>query len=242
MSDSPITPLATNPRHRAAGLLGGLLALVVAVALSAVAGAQGPGTEAIGKTKDTPKPSCPKDPCQAIGSVTGFQTSAGEGKGLTTAKEAGHLVAWQVNLSKPKSSQREFFGKFYKEEDLGTVPTARISVLKAAKDEGDFELKAQSPVVELSDELGTKPMFTLDEPIAITKGDIIAITVPTWTPDFAVDLSSKNVWRASREKGACENANDIKKGTPHEKVGSTRTYGCTYSGARIIYSAFYVPS
>jgi hypothetical protein len=236
---SPILP--TRPR-RGFALLSALAGLIAALALAAVAGAQGEDTESIGKTKDTPKASCPKDPCQAVGSVTGFQTTAGSGKGLTTAREAGHLVAWQVNLSKPKGSQREFFGKFYKEEDLGTAPTARIAVLKPAKEEGDFTLKAQSPVVELSDELGTKPRFTLDEPISIQKGDIVALTVPTWAPDFAVDLSSKNVWRASREKGACENATDIKKGTPQEKVGSTRTYGCTYRGARILYSAYYVPS
>jgi hypothetical protein len=241
VTDSEPTATSTSRHRRGLALLGALAGLVAALALAAAAGAQ-EDTVAIGKTKDTPKPSCPKDPCQAVGSVTGFQVSAGGGKGLTTAKEAGDLVAWQVNLSKPKGSQREFFGKFYKEEDLGTVPAARIAVLRPAKQEGDFTLKAQSPVVELSDELGTKPRFTLDEPIAISKGDIIALTVPTWAPDFAVDLSSKNVWRASREKGACENANDIKKGTPQEKVGSKRTYGCTYRGARILYSAFYVPS
>ncbi len=238
---TPVTEIATTSRRRAAFVLGALAALAAALGLSAVAGAQGEDTESIGKTKDTPKPSCPKDPCQAVGSVTGFQIRAGDKKALTTATEAGDLVAWQVNLSKPKSSQREFFGKFYKEEDLGTVPAARIAVLKP-KDGGEFELKAQSPVVELTDELGSKPRFTLDQPLSIAKGDIVAITVPTWIPDFAVDLSSSNVWRASREKGACEDADDIKKGNPQEKVGSQRVYGCTYRGARILYTAYYVPS
>jgi len=231
----------TNPRRAGFGLAV-LSALVAALVLSAIAGAQGEGTETIGKTKKTPKPSCPQDPCQAIGSVTGFQVSAGDGKALTTAREAGKLVAWQANLSKPKTSQRKFFGKFYKDDDFGTAPTARLAVLKPTKEGGEYELKAQSSVVELTEDLGQKPVFTLDEPIAISKGDVIAITVPTWVPNFAVDLTSDNAWRASREKGACEDADEIKDGQPHEKIGSERAYGCTYRQARILYSAFYVPN
>jgi hypothetical protein len=96
--------------------------------------------------------------------------------------------------------------------------------------------------VELSDDLGTKPLYTLDDPIPIKEGDIVALTVPTWVPNFAVDLSNKNVWRASREKGACEDSNDIKKGQPHQKVGKERAYGCTYRQARILYTANYVPA
>ncbi len=144
--------------------------------------------------------------------MTGFQVNAKGEKNLMAAPENGELVAWSVRLSKPKASQREFFGKFYKDEELGTEPTARIAVLKPPEEGNEYLLKAQGPVVELSDDLGTKPLYTLDEPIPIKKGDIIALTVPTWIPNFAVDLSNKNVWRASREKGACEDSNDIKKG------------------------------
>ena len=225
-------------------LLGAAVMFGAVLLLTTFAGAQGGGAdvEHIGNTEDTPKPSCPKDPCQAIGSVTGFQVNAKGEKNLMAAPENGELVAWSVRLSKPKASQREFFGKFYKDEDFGTEPTARIAVLKPPEDGNEYLLKAQGPVMELSDDLGTKPLYTLDEPIPIKKGDIIALTVPTWIPDFAVDLSNKNVWRASREKGACEDSNDIKKGQPHQKVGKERAYGCTYRQARILYTANYVPA
>jgi hypothetical protein len=174
--------------------------------------------------------------------VTGFQVSAGGRKALMTAPKSGHLVAWSVDLSRPKSSQRKFFGKFYRDNALGTVPAARIAVLKGEDKAASFGLKAQSPVVELSDELGSSPLFTLAEPIAIQKGDIIALTVPTWIPNFAVDLPNDNAWRASRERDRCENPDDIKDGKPHQKVGSTRTYGCLYRQARVLYQGFYVPS
>jgi hypothetical protein len=211
-------------------------------ALFGLAQASAQDAEPIGKTKKTPKPSCPKDPCQAIGSVTGFQVSAGGRKAVMTAPKSGHLVAWSVDLSRPKSSQRKFFGKFYRDNALGTVPAARIAVLKGEEKAASLRLKAQSPVVELSDELGSNPLFTLGDPIAVQKGDIIALTVPTWIPNFAVDLPNDNAWRASRERDRCENPDDIKDGKPHQKVGSTRTYGCLYRQARVLYQGFYVPS
>ena len=231
---------------RATAVLTGAVAVFGAIALlTTFAGAQGGGggdAEHIGNTEDTPKPSCPSDPCQAIGSVTGFQVNAKGSKNLMAVPEDGELVAWSARISKPKASQREFFGKFYKDGELGTEPTARIAVLKPPKEGNEYTLKAQGPVVELSDDLGTKPLYTLDDPIPIKEGDIIALTVPTWIPNFAVDLSNKNVWRASREKGACEDSNDIKKGQPHQKVGKERAYGCTYRQARILYTANYVPA
>jgi hypothetical protein len=225
-------------------LVGAAMTFAAVLALTTFAAAQGGGSDAIhvGQTEDTPKPSCPKDPCQAIGSVTGFQVSAKGEKDLMEIPEDGEIVAWSARLSKPKASQREFFGKFYKDEKLGTVPTARIAVLKPPKEGNEYTLKAQGPVVELQDDFGTKPLYTLDEPIPVKEGDILALTVPTWIPNFAVDLSNRNVWRASREKGACEDSNDIKKGQPHEKVGKARAYACTYRQARILYTANLVPA
>jgi hypothetical protein len=236
MTDSP-------PTSRPWSLVLALVAFAAVLSLAGLAAAQGEGEkpQSIGKTKKKPDPSCPDDPCQAVGSVTGFQVSAGKGKALTTAPEDGQLVAWALRLSKPKSSQQKFFGKFYKEQDLGTAPTARIAVLKH-QEGNDFKLKAQGPVEDLGDKLGSKPRFNLAEPIPIQEGDVIALTVPTWISNFAVDLSSRNVWRASRKKGACENANDIKKGDPQESVGSVRGYDCVYRGARLLYTAFYLPA
>ena len=192
------------PRHATVVLTGAAVMFGAVLLLTAFAGAQGGGGDAehIGNTEDTPDPSCPKDPCQAIGSVTGFQVGAKGNKALMEVPEDGELVAWSARLSKPKASQREFFGKFYKDKEFGTEPTARIAVLKPPKEGNEYTLKAQGPVVELSDDLGTKPLFTLDDPIPIKEGDIIALTVPTWVPNFAVDLSDKNVWRASATSGA----------------------------------------
>jgi hypothetical protein len=220
-------------------------ALVAACLIPALgAGLQPAGAAQVtqlGETKKTPKPACPKTPCEAVGSVTGFQTSAAGGKRPFRVKKAGSIVAWSVALSRPNSKQRKFFGDFYKSGEFGTAPTARIGVI--AKTKGtSYKLRRQSPVSDLTNSLGTTPIFTLKSPLKVKPGDIIALTVPTWAPGFSVELSGTNAWRASRQKGHCTKSDDIKSGRPQTKEGKAREYGCVYDTARLLYWAYFVKS
>ena len=105
-----------------------------------------------------------------------------------------------------------------------------------------YKLKRQSPVVELRSSFGTRQVFTLTEPLRINDGEFLALTIPTWAPSFAINLSGKrNVWRASRGKGKCTSRNDIKASKPQQKTGTTRQYGCDYKTARLLYWGYYVP-
>lgn len=213
-----------------------LLGAVCAAALAAAGPerADAKNAKVVGKTKSTPEPSCPKSPCEAVGSVTGFQVRAGDQKNLFRVREDGHLVAWSVDVSRPRKSQREFFGDFYENKSFGTAPSARIAVLKP-KDGPRFKLKAQSPAIKLNEHLGEMPIVTLDKPLRIKEGDVVALTVPSWASDFAVGLSEHNVWRASRDAGECTRDRDIKEGKPQQKVDSTRVYACRYETARLLY-------
>jgi hypothetical protein len=162
---------------------------------------------------------------------------------LFKAREDGFLVGWAIDLSRPKDSETNFFGDFYQSDAFGMTPTARIAVIKR-KDERNYKLKAQSPVVGLNSVLGTKQTFTLTDPLKIRKGEFLALTIPTWAPSFAVGLSQQaNLWRSSRVDGQCgaTDPNQIKNGKPQQKVGSTRSYGCDYKGARLMYWGFYTP-
>lgn len=237
-----ITP---NRRHGGPVLrvlaAGAVLLSLCAATLLAGAGAD-PASAAraktIGKTKRTPKPSCPKSPCEAVGSVTGFQVRATDAKNPFKVKQNGRLVAWSVDLSRPKPSQRRFFGKFYKSNAFGTAPSARISIIEP-KGKSKYKLKRHGPALNLNEHLGEKPIFTLADPLTIKKGDILALTIPSWIPDFAVGQPRNNVWRASRSKRKCSSERDIKASRPHEKVGETRVYGCRYQTARLLYWGFY---
>lgn len=214
-------------------------ALAAALAAGAVEEAGAAKAKTIGQTKDTPEPSCPKTPCEAVGNVTGFQTSAGGEKGIFKIRADGHLVAWSVDTSRPNAEQREFFGDFYRDPGFGRSPVARVAILR--KEEGTkFELRKQSPPVTLSQDLGTMPLITLDRPLKVKQGDVLALTIPTWLSSFAVDLTNRDVWRASRLPDKC-GREDIPDGKPQEKVGSVRRYGCRYSTARLLYWGYFVP-
>lgn len=230
-----------------------LLALcATALLVGANAGpARAANANLIGKTKQTPKAKCPKPErqCQAVGRLTGFQARASGEKNPYVVPRSGELVAWSVDLTrKPKPVQRRVFGKLYSHKPFGEASSARITVLKK-KDGKKFKLKSHSPAVDLTESIGEQPIITLGEPLRVKKGDVVAITLPTWTFAFAIGLpEAANKWRASRSSKRCEVARsgsglkNLKKSKPQEKVGASRTYGCTYSGARLLYWGYFEPS
>jgi hypothetical protein len=190
-------------------------------------------------------PSCPAT-CQAVGKTTGFQTSIAGQRNPFVATFRGRIVAWSIKTGAPSTkpnpqnnnqSDYDFFTKTF-----GGPPRARISVLKpimkkirAGKQV--YKLKAQSPVEDLSPYLGQTTTFTLDTPLRVKPNNIVALTVPTWVPAFAINQAANTKWQASRKKGACNDTEDILAATPQEALGSQRAYGCTYNTARLLYSA-----
>ncbi len=196
----------------------------------------------LGQTARTPAPACPKSPCQAVGRTTAIQLVADGRRAPFKARSDGRVVAWALNLAQPNQEQRTFFGDFFTSQAFGTQPTARIAVVKRKGDGREYKLKGQGPVVNLSSAMGRYQVFTLTDPLRIRKGEFLALTIPTWSPSFAVNLNrTSNIWRASREDGRCQAENDIKAGKAQQKVGSTRTYACDYSTARVLYWGFYEP-
>ncbi|MGH2952839.1 MAG: hypothetical protein ACRDK9_02305 [Solirubrobacterales bacterium] len=215
------------------------LAGAALVVLTSDAGAARAKT--LGKTKRAPAPECPRSPCEAVGRTTGFQLTADGKRAPFKARESGSLVAWAIEVSKPRESQRSFFGEFYESTQFGTAPTARIAVIKRSGDGRRYKLKGQGPTIDLTSSLGSRQVFTLTDPLRIRKGDFLALTIPTWAPSFAVDLAGRdNRWRSSRADGACRSREDIRRGKPQQNVGSQREYGCDYSGARLLYWGYYV--
>jgi len=242
----------TGRRYRARQALAFAALCAALVAVVAVASAGAKQATLLGKTKHTPPPDCPKDtnqsPCEGIGSVTGFPLVADGKKRPMNIHHDGKLVAWAIDLSRPKKSQRNFFGSLFKSPRYGKAPTARIAVIRH-KGGKKYKLLRQSPVVRLSGALGHKELFTLDRPLNVHKGQIVALTVPTWASNFASHISRhRNRWRGSRSRRNCSpkssNIKDIRtfarKSRPQQKVGSTRGYGCDYTSARLLYWAYYV--
>ncbi|HWO83291.1 MAG TPA: hypothetical protein VNM38_05820 [Solirubrobacterales bacterium] len=213
-------------------LAGSLALLLFSLVTDDGGAAPGRTTVILGQTASEPDPSCPDLPCQAVGSVTGFQVDNGQTKLPLTVPHDGTIKAWTLTLAQPTNSQRTFFNGFF-----GTPPQARLAILRRIPRTSPprYNLRRQGSVKVLSPYLGQTVKFSAD--LKVEKGDIVGLTVPTWAPAFAQDLTASNVWRASREEGACKNATDIRQGEPQEKVGTRRTYGCKYTTARLLYTA-----
>jgi hypothetical protein len=208
------------------------LAALVGVASGASAAKVPSTTVVLGQTATVPDPSCPGLPCQAIGSVTGFQVSNGQTRSPFIVPHDGTIKAWTLTLAQPTNSQRSFFNGFF-----GTPPEARLAILRRIPGTNPprYNLRSQGSVKVLSPYLGQTVKF--GSSLKVEKGDIVAITVPTWAPAFAQSLGPKEVWRSSRAAGKCTNSTDIRQGEPLEKVGTRTDFGCKYSSARLLYTA-----
>ena len=233
----------------AAGLLAALVAIAPGEADSAPL-----RVVTLGQTAEAPPPSCPAKvvnevpvtSCRVEGHVTGFQAMA---DGVTKPYEVpfdGKIVAWSITLAKPSRAETKtttneitFFNEF-----LGKPAQARIGILRPIEGSKppQYKLVRQSPIQILNPYFGSTPIFALDHPLTVLQGQIVALTVPTWAPMFAFNLSPENTWRGSRLPGHCQAPKDIQGGHPQQGVGKTKTYGCYYSEARLLYTATLVKS
>jgi hypothetical protein len=203
----------------------------------------------LGQTATTPAPTCPGKivngveviPCRVEGHVTGFQAKAG---GVAAPYEApfdGKVVAWSITLARPSrketkttSDEVAYFNDF-----LGKPAEARIGVLRPIENSKPpkFKLVRQSPLQVLNRYFGGKVIFALEHPLTVLRGQVVALTIPTWAPMFAFNVTGENTWRGSRKPEHCSSRSDIQSGHPQQGVGKTKVYGCYYSNARLLYTA-----
>lgn len=241
----PTTPTAKRRATYALAFAALCAALVATISISSAGASR---AKVIGHTKHTPNPSCTKNPnapCSAIGKVTGFMTKADGKKRPFRISEDGAIVAWAIDLGKPSKESRNFFGDLFHKKRYGSHATGGIGILKR-KDDHNYKLVKASPIVDLQQSLGRKEIFTLKKPLRVQKGQVVALTVPTWASNFALNLNpDKNAWRASRKPAHCnvsrKHLKNVKRSRPQTDPGSIRKYGCVYTGTRLLYWAYFVP-
>jgi hypothetical protein len=242
---------AKTPLRRIWALVAGVCLLAALVAIIAPRQADSAPLRVVilGQTSETPPASCPGktvnnvpvSECRVEGHITGFQSIA---DGVARPFEApfeGKIVAWSITLAKPSAVETKtttdevgFFNDFF-----GTPSEARIGVLRPVEGSKPpkYTLVRQSPVEVLNPYFGSTPVFALDHPLTVLQGQIVALTVPTWAPMFALNLSEENTWRGSRLPEHCISREDVQGGHPQQGVGKIKTYGCYYSKARLLYTA-----
>jgi hypothetical protein len=180
------------------------------------------------KTPTQPPPSCPANPCLAVSRTTGFQVKVADERSVVTIPHDGTIVAWSITLGSPSKQQIAFFNT-----NEGGPASAGIAIVRGGSKLA-YRLLAQSPIVALQPYFGMTAQFALAQTIPVKKGNIVALTVPTWAPALALGFGNDVSWRASRPKAQCA---DTKTQTTHTAVGSIVQYICLYRTARLTYSA-----
>src|SRR6187200_3700056 len=88
-------------RWLALGMVACSLLLLVSLVADSDAAKVTRTTVILGQTASEPDPSCPDLPCQAVGSVTGFQVNNGQASLPFTVPNDGTIKAWTLTLAQP---------------------------------------------------------------------------------------------------------------------------------------------
>ncbi|HMD57451.1 MAG TPA: hypothetical protein VKG82_08275 [Solirubrobacteraceae bacterium] len=204
--------------------------LALALALPAAAPATLAEVGVIPATTPATVASCPATPCLAVSRTTGFQVKVATVHNPLSAPRSGTIVAWTITLGKPNATQIKFFNS-----NEGGPAEAGIAILRAVpKPHLTYKLIAASPTVKLEPYFGESAQFPLETTIPVKKGDVVALTVPTWAPALALGFGNDTSWRASRQKSQCTSTSSQSSQTA---IGSSTQYYCLYQTARLTYSA-----
>ena len=207
-----------------------LASLLLALLLPAGAPATLSEVGVIPPTSPETVPSCPGSPCLAVSRTTGFQVKVATVHNPLMVPRDGSVVAWTIMLGKPNATQIKFFNS-----NEGGTSEAGIAILRPQpKPNLTYKLIAQSPLVKLQPYFGKTAQFPLASTIAVKKGDVVALTVPSWAPALALGFGKDTSWRASRPKGQCTTTSTQ---TTQMQLGTNVQYFCLYQTARLTYNA-----
>ena len=198
-------------------------ALLAALACAAPASAR---IIEVGATAAEATPTCPSSPCLAVSRTTGYQAKVVDSRSAYVVPRNGKIVAWSISLGSPDERQVEFFEGNYGEA------SAQVTILRRGK-RLFHRVIAQTPAQELQPYFGQTVQFPLDRSISVKRGQVVALTVPTWAPALTQLVDDGSSWRASRAKNRC---NDTDRQTAQTETGDLTQYRCLYR-ARLTYSA-----
>lgn len=217
-------------------------ALVAALVAVWVASASGAILELGATTTPLAKPACPATGgCPIIlTKTTALQIESDGVTFPTMATKTGRIVAFTVTPASVSSSDINGAPKTKTKPaqpglnvTYGGASEAAITVLQQSA-KHFYKVVAESPMFQLQPYFGHLVQFVLSQSLPITKGQFVALTVPTWAPLLTVDLAkSMFTWRPSRATGCLSYTVQ----SAQIQVGSNAQYLCFFTGTRVDYTA-----
>jgi len=175
--------------------------------------------------------SCPGTtaiPCTVVSRTTAVQVEVGGVRDPFRVKASGRIVGWQITLSSPTASQIKYF-----DSTEGGTARAAIAVIRQVR-ALDYRLEYEGPTVHLQPYFGQTIVLALPNSLPVTKGDMIALSVPTWAPALDLQAGHRAAWRASRGKTQCSSVTEQ---TAQISPGTVTQYYCIYRTALVDFGA-----
>jgi hypothetical protein len=175
--------------------------------------------------------------------TTALQTTSDGVLNPTKVKQAGFIVAFTVGLSQLSSNAKTERSYLHiLDSAYGGTARVELTVLKPGPN-NSYTVAAQSPIFHVQPYLGSvsqlplslPPTFTVFNALPVAPGDVIGLTVPTWAPVLAYNLTASSFsYRQSRSANCTQAATS---NTAQLTVGANTQYLCSYTGTRVEYSA-----
>lgn len=173
-----------------------------------------------------------------------------------TIKHSGVISSFTLGLAGTNLITPSIYA--FKNHQYGGPPEAQLTALIPVGTATDpkFRVAAQTSVVKLRSELGKVAEFPLLTPLPVVRGEVIALTSPTWAPVLSIEQdTTKFAYAQSRVQGSTYVTIPATTTTPATRkrvssciappttnlaqivVGQLSGYSCVYPGTRIEYSA-----
>lgn len=192
-------------------------------------------------------PTCPANAqgaaCEIVlTQVTAYETLRDGVANPDMIKRSGVIVSFDLGLAGTSLITPAVLASL--DKTYGGPPEVQLTVLRSVgtPTAPAFRVAAQSAVFMLRPELGTVADFPLIDPLPVVRGEMLAVTVPTWAPVLSFELSATQfAYAQSRSQvikagaSSCDTTGGAN--LAQLAVGALSSYGCSYPGTRIEYSA-----
>ncbi|MGC9221658.1 MAG: hypothetical protein ACP5H2_09970 [Solirubrobacteraceae bacterium] len=174
--------------------------------------------------------------------VTAFETRRDGVKDPTTIKQSGVISSFSVGLAGTKTITGSDIS--YLDKTYGGPPEVQLTALASVGTPGlpSYRVAAQTPVYRVRSQLGNVAEIPLTTPLPVVRGEILALTVPTWAPVLSFDLSTTQFsYSQSRKHTRVSSGSSCNTSAganlAQEMLGELSYYTCVYAGTRVEYSA-----
>ncbi len=197
-------------------------------------------------------PTCPADAqgnsCKIVlTQVTAYEKRRDGVVNPTLVRQSGELVSFSLGLAGTNTVTAKDMA--YLNKQYGGQPEAQLTVLQPTGTAKlpSFRVAAQSPLFKLRPSFGQVAEFPLTAPLPVVRGEIVALTIPTWAPVLSFELATgKFSYAQSRSPLKSATTGTTSCTVPaagnlaQMLIGELSDYACSFPGTRVEYSVLEV--